>query len=129
MPVEVHVVAGKAVHALAAAFKSEKSGAFEVVFGAPKLFGGERLVAEAAKFFEHGTDKLRSGIKRGAGVNGKRAGVAIGAKFAEDRISETLTLADILEEARRHATTEDVIEDGDGEAALIRHRKSGNTEA
>src|SRR5580704_14685778 len=63
MAVEVHVVARQAVHALAAAFEREKGGAFEVIFGAAKLFGIQRLVAEAAKFIENRTDKLRSRVE------------------------------------------------------------------
>ena len=127
--VEVHVIAREAVHALAAAFESKQRGAFQMILRAAQFFGAERFIAQAAEFIEHGTNQLRSSIERSAGINGKRAGIAIGIQFAENGVGEALALANILKEARRHATAENVVKHGDGEAAAIGHGQRGDAHA
>src|SRR5271170_5400109 len=126
---EVHVIARQAVHALAAAFEGKQRSAFQVVFRAPQFLGAERFIAQAAEFIEHGAHQLRSGVQRGASINRKCAGIAIGIKFAENRVGQALAFANILEQARRHSTAKNIVEDRDAEAAAIGHGQRRNAHA
>ena len=129
VPIEIHVIAREAGHALAGAFEREQRGAFQVILGAAQFFLRERFIAHAAEFIEHGANQLRSSIERSAGIDRKRAGIAIGIQLAENRVRQALAFANILEQARGHAAAENVVEHGDGEAAAIGHRQRRNADA
>src|SRR5580700_10520921 len=89
---EIKFVACELRHARAGGFKREHERAFQLVLAAAKFFGGERLIAQTAEFFEHGTDELLGRFRRGAGVNREHAGVRIGIDVTEDGVREALTL-------------------------------------
>src|ERR1700734_1373736 len=98
VPVEIDVIAGEARHALPGAFQRQKRGAFQVVFCAAQLFFGKWLVFHAAKFLENGAYELRNCFQRRARIYRKHSCIAIRIHLAENRISQTLALANILKE-------------------------------
>src|ERR1700747_3339240 len=100
-----------------------------MVLGAAQFFLAERLGAQVAEFVEYGMNQLRSVVEGSAGINRKRSGIPVGIQFAENRIGKSLALANILKEARGHASAENIVEHGDGEAAATGHRQGRNAHA
>lgn len=90
-----------------------------MIFAAAQFFGSERLIAEAAKFFEDRANQLLGRFRRGASVDREHASVGIRIDVAENGVGKALTLANILKQARRHSATENIVEQREREATLV----------
>jgi hypothetical protein len=65
----------------------------------------------------------------GAGVDGHHACIRIRRELAEHRIGKALLLANILEQARRHAAAQKIVEDGDAKAVFVAQRNRRDADA
>ena len=76
---------------------------------------------QIAEFLDHALDNFDGRLARGARIDAHGAGVAIRIQVAVDGVGESLALANILEQARAHAASEQRIQDVGGVAAFVRH--------
>src|SRR5579863_1257527 len=127
--VEIEFLASQVGHAGAAGFQREHQRTLEMILGAQELFRGDGRFLQGAKFLDGEIDDLTDAFCRSAGVDGEHASVGIGSDFAEDGVGKAEFLADILEEAGRHAAAKKIVEDGDAEAALVSERKRRDADA
>ena len=72
---------------------------------------------------------LRARFERRSGVNGKAAGIAVGAQLGEHRVGQALPLADVLKQARAHAAAQQGVQHVAGEPLLVRQRIGGHAQA
>src|SRR6185437_14093226 len=72
----------------------------------PLQLGRIEPVADAADLLAHRRDELHDLLRPGAGIDAEDAAVAIAVRERVDRVDEAALLADLLEEARRHAAAE-----------------------
>ncbi len=126
---EIEFLAGEIRHARTGGFKREHERAFEMILGAGKLFVADRRFLHGAKFLDSEVDHLADGFFRRPSVDGEHAGVGIRSELAENRVGEAFFFANVLEEARRHAAAEKIIENRGGEARLVAEGKRGDTDA
>src|SRR5882724_8435529 len=100
-----------------------------MILGTQEFFVGDRRFLEGAKFREGEVENLADGFFCAARVDGEHAGVGIRSDFAEHGVGESALFANVLEEARRHAAAEKIIENGDDKAAIVRDGQRRNAEA
>ena len=74
-------------------------------------------------------DNFDGRLARGARIYTHGASVAIGIQVAVDGIGEPLALADVLEQARAHASSEQRIQDVGSVAAFVGHGMRGDADA
>ena len=127
--VVVHFLAGQVRHAGGRGFEREHEAALELVLGAAQLFLGDGRGLQVAEFLDDALDNLDRRLARGARVYAQGAGVAIRIQVAIDGVGEPLALADVLEQARAHASPEQRIQDVGSVAAFVCHGMRGNADA
>ena len=125
---EIKFLASEIGHARAGGFERKHERAFEVILGAAQLFIGDGGFFQGAKFLDGEVDDLADGFLGGASVDGMHSSVRIRGQFAKNGVGQTLFFADVLEQARRHAPTEKIIEDSDTEALLVAKRNGGHAD-
>ena len=126
---EVHLLPGEVGHARHGAFEREQDVAFQLIFGALELVGGERFFLKPAKFGHDEFDYLDCLGRRCAGVDAERACVPIGVEVAVDGVGEAALFADRLEESRAHAAAENGIQNERDVAVLVGDRLRRDAEA
>src|SRR5271168_507738 len=100
-----------------------------MILGAGELFIADRRFLHGAKFFDGEVDDLADGFFRSAGIDREHAGVGIRRELAENGVSEAFFFANVLKEARGHASAEKIIEHRGGEARFVAERQSWNADA
>ena len=126
---EVEFLAREIGHARAGGFERKHQRALEMIFRAAKFFFGDERFLQRAKFLDGEIDHLADGFRGGAGVDGHHAGIGIRRELAEHRVSEALLFANILEQARRHAAAEKIVEHGHAEAVFVAERNRRHADA
>src|SRR2546426_1916687 len=126
---KIKLLAREIGHARTGGLEGEHERALEMVFRAAQLFFGDERFLQRAKFLNGEVDDLADGVRGGAGVNGHHAGIGVRGKLAENGVGQAALFTNVLEEARRHAATEEIVEDGETEAVQVRQRHGRNTDA
>jgi len=126
---KIEFLAREIGHAGTSGLEGEHERALEMILGTEEFFLGDEGFLHGAEFGDGEVDDLADSILGGAGVDAEDSSVGIGRELAEDRVGEASFFANVLEEPRGHATAEEIVEDGGGEAALVGERNGGNTDA
>src|SRR5262249_26867311 len=69
------------------------------------------------------------GFLRSACIDAQNPGIGIRSKLAENGVGKALLLTNFLEEPRRHAAAEKIVEDRGGKAAVIGEGNGGHADA
>src|SRR5882672_9440850 len=126
---EIEFLAREIGHAGKGGFQGKHEGTLEMVLGAQEFLVGNGRFLEGTKFREGEVENLADCFFCAASVDGEHARVGIRSDFAENGVGEAALFANVLEEARRHAAAEKIIENGDDEAAVVCDGQRRNTEA
>src|SRR2546430_2597406 len=126
---EVQLLTREIGHAGAGGLEGEHERALEMVFRAAQLFFSDERFLQRAKFLNGEVNDLADGVRGGAGVDGHHAGVGIRSEFTENGVGEAALFANVLEKTGRHAAAEEVVENGEAEAVLVREGNRRNADA
>src|SRR5207253_1235225 len=69
------------------------------------------------------------GIRGGAGIDRHHASIGVRCELAENRVGQAALFANVLEQPRRHAAPQQIIEDSETEAVLVIKRNRRNPDA
>src|SRR6476660_2134229 len=128
-PAEVQFLAREIGHARTGGLQREHQRTLQVILRPAKFFFRDRRFLQRAKFLNCEIDHLADGIRSGASVDGHHACIRVRRELAKHRIGKALLLANILEQARRHAPTQKIVEDGDAKAVLVSERNRRDADA
>src|SRR5690606_35616072 len=107
-----------AAHAGAGVFEAEDHRAAELAFSAFEFFVGEAFVGGSGDLVAADREDFVGFGVLAAGVDAEDAGVGVLGGVAVDGVGEAAFLADLLEEAGRHAAAERGVEHAEREAAF-----------
>jgi len=128
-PMEIEFLASQIGHAGTGGFEGKHQRALQMILGAQQFFIGNRRFFHGAELGDGHIENLADGLLRRARIHAEHTGIGVRGEFAKDGISEAVFFADVLEETRRHAAAEKIIEDGHAKAALVSDGKRGDTDA
>src|SRR6185437_14056613 len=103
---KMHLLSSEIRHAARSRFEAQHKRSFQVVLRAAQFFRGYLVFFELSKFLQNRLDHTAGRFERGSCVNGKATGISIGIHFRENRIRESLPLANILKKPRAHSAAE-----------------------
>src|SRR5215831_2920592 len=119
---EVHLLTREIRHAAGRRFQAEHQRSLEVVFCPPQFFIAHRLFLQLAELPGDRLDDLARRFDARSRIDRKAARIAVRVELAEEGVSQSLPLADVLEKPRAHAASEECIEHVARETFRVRQR-------
>ena len=106
----MHLVLRETVHPARARLERQHQAALQMVLGALELLGRDPVLLELTDLLEGGLQHLREVGGIAGRVEIEHARVEERLHAGVDRVHEPLALAHLLEETRRHAAADDLVE-------------------
>src|SRR5256884_8351157 len=116
-------------HARARGLQREHQRTFEMILRSAQLLFADQRFFERAKLLNGEIDDLANGIRGGAGIDRHHASIGVRCELAENRVGQAALFANVLEQPRRHAAPQQIIEDSETEAVLAIKRNRRNPDA